>query len=122
MFKACSRCGRIHDSNYKCSHNKPIVNPTEEHALRSRTAWTKKSLEVREKAKFLCEVCKDGGVFTYDGLEVHHITKIRDNKELLLDNYNCVCLCQFHHEQAERGLIDREYLLELARKREDDLS
>lgn len=74
---------------------------------------------MRDKANYLCEVCRDLGVYTYDGLEVHHIVKLRDNPDGLLDNYNLVCLCAMHHKQADSGGIKQEYLRKLARKRED---
>ena len=88
--------------------------------MRSRFAWTKKSEEIREKAQYLCEVCRDKGKITYDQLEVHHIISIKENSSLLLDNYNLVCLCVEHHKQAENGEIDRDYLKKLAWDREEE--
>ena len=67
----------------------------------------------------MCEVCRDKGAYTYTSLEVHHIYKVRENKDKLLDNYNLICLCVEHHKQAEKGKIDKEYLRKLARKREE---
>ena len=119
-MRACSRCGKVHPYNYKCDHNKGDYKyeKSESSKLRSTNRWTQKSIEVRDKAHYLCEVCRDNGVITYDGLEVHHIEKLSDNKEGLLDNLNLVCLCQKHHREAESGEIDKEYLKELARLRE----
>ena len=120
MYKACPKCGKIHDSRYKCSAGaKPIYRGGEERAMRSTYAWTQKSKEIREKAQYLCEVCRDQGFYTYDGLEVHHIVKVRDNKDLLLDNSNLVCLCKDHHKQAEEGLLSARYLKQLAEGREE---
>ena len=118
MFKACSRCGKIHDSNYKCYAN-DIHKHRIERKLRSQYSWTKKSEEIRERAHYLCEVCKDKGIINYTDVEVHHITKVCDDSSKLLDNYNLVCLCQEHHKFADKGLLDKDYLLELAKKRED---
>lgn len=67
----------------------------------------------------MCEVCRDQNKIEYNNIEVHHITKVRDDETLLLDNYNLICLCQEHHEQADKGLIDKEYLQRLARQREE---
>ena len=122
MFKSCSRCGQIHDDKYKCKHNAPKIEysrygTTEEQKLRNTTAWHKKSIEIRQAANYLCEVCRDEGRYNYSDLEVHHITPIRANKERLLDNDNLVCLCVKHHKQADRGQIQAEYLRELARVR-----
>ena len=118
MYKACSRCGKIHDSRFKCNVGK-VFQGGEERELRAKYAWAKKSEEIRERANHLCEVCRDKGRYTYDRLEVHHIEKLRERKDLLLDNYNLVCLCQEHHKQADRGEIDKEYLSRLAMVRED---
>lgn len=119
MFKSCSRCGKIHDTRYKCNAGQDIYKSREERKLRSKNAWTEKSLEIRERANYLCEVCKDKGIITYDDIEVHHIVKVKDDSSKLLDNYNLVCLCQNHHKQADKGKIDVDYLLDLAKKRED---
>ena len=114
MKKACSRCGKIHDSNYKCNHGKVYQLRTDEHNTHK---WHKKSEQVRSEAMNLCEVCKAEGKYTYDNLEVHHIVKIKDNKDLLLEDSNLICLCQFHHRLAETGQLDQEYLRELAMQR-----
>lgn len=119
MWRACSRCGKIHDTAFKCYVNRQN-NDLIERKLRATYQWTQKSLEIRERANWLCEVCRDQGVITYDNLEVHHITSIRDDKTKLLDNLNLICLCEEHHTQAESGKLDSDYLRSLARKREEN--
>lgn len=119
MYKACSRCGKIHDSRFTCTANKPIKPTTDESNLRSKNQWTLKSLSIRGKANWLCEVCRDKGIYTFDGLEVHHIVKLREKPEKLLDDYNLVCLCMKHHKEADENKIDQDYLLRLARVREE---
>jgi 5-methylcytosine-specific restriction endonuclease McrA len=96
-----------------------VYSTTEERTLRNRSVWHRKSEEVRDKAHFLCEVCKDQGILNHRNLEVHHIVKLRDDETLMLDNYNLICLCSEHHHLADSGGIDVEYLKRLARKRED---
>lgn len=120
MYKSCSKCGKIHDTRFKCNAGNEIYKSMQERHLRSKNAWTEKSKEIRERANYLCEVCRDQGKITYENLEVHHITKVRDDESLLLDNYNLICLCQEHHKQADKGLIDKDYLLSLAKRREDE--
>ena len=120
MFKSCSKCGKIHDTKFKCYAGQDILKNREERKLRSQYVWTQKSEEIRERANHLCEVCRDRGAITYDNIEVHHIVKVKDDSSKLLDNYNLVCLCQEHHKQADKGEIDVDYLLELAKKREND--
>ena len=117
MFKSCSKCGKIHDSNYKCNVGR-IFTGGDERKLRSTYSWTKKSEEIRERANHLCEVCKDKGIITFKDVEVHHIVKVKDDESKLLDNENLICLCQEHHKQADKGLIETEYLLRLAMQRE----
>ena len=115
-YKACSKCGKIHPYGYNCAVG---VNryKVQEDKLRSRYAWTKKSKQIREDAGNLCEVCKDQGIATYNGLEVHHIEKLREHVDGLLDDDNLICLCTRHHKEADNGEIDKDYLRELVRKR-----
>ena len=117
MYKSCSRCGKIHDTRYKCNVGK-IYQDTEERKLRSKYSWTKKSTEIREKANYLCEICRDQGIINYDSVEVHHIVKVRDDKSKVLDDYNLLCLCPEHHRQADAHEIDIDYMLRLAKQRE----
>lgn len=114
MLKACSKCGKIHAYNYKC--NVGVDNnrdKTDEQRLRSKYAWTKKSKQIRADANNLCEVCRDKGIYTYDGLEVHHVTKLSVDKNGLLEDENLICLCVEHHKQADAGELSKEYLLSL---------
>ena len=121
-FKACSKCGKIHPYNYNCSvgvdSNRSKVA---EDRLRSRYAWTKKSKQIREDAGNLCEVCRDQGIATYDGLEVHHIEKLRENVDGLLDDNNLICLCVRHHKEADNGELEKDYLRKLVKKRRGEL-
>jgi len=117
MMKSCGKCGKIHPYNYKCDKGR-IYNGGIERELRNKYAWAQKSAEIRERAQGLCEVCRAQGLYTYKGLEVHHIIKLRDNPQGLLDNDNLVCLCVEHHKQADAGLIEIDFLRELALKRE----
>ena len=119
MMKSCSRCGKIHAYNFKCSANRDYSGGNER-KLRSKYSWTLKSREIRERANHLCEVCKDRGVYTYDNIEVHHIEKVKDNEDGLLDDFNLICLCQAHHKEADAGKLDKDYLWELVARREDN--
>lgn len=119
MYKSCSKCGKIHDSNYHCKVIRKNYGDAQERKLRSTWAWTQKSLEIREKAHYLCEVCRDQGEINYN-VEIHHIEKIREDTTKLLDNLNLVCLCVEHHKLADSGQIDKEYLKRLARMREGE--
>ena len=115
-LKACSKCGKIHPRGYNCNVGR-IYNKTDNDKLRSLYAWTKKAIQIKDDANGLCEVCKAQGVLTYDGLEVHHIIKLKDDPNGLLDDNNLICLCYYHHKQADNGELDADYLRELAKQR-----
>ena len=117
MLKACSRCGKLHDYNYKCTVGRKN-KIDEESKLRNKNKWHKKSEEIREASNYLCEVCRAEGIYNYKNIEIHHIEKLRERPDLLLDNYNLICLCKEHHEEADKGKIDKDYLLKLAAIRE----
>lgn len=118
QYYSCSKCNKVHVKGYKCNVGR-IYNGGEERVLRNSYAWQQKSLEIRERCNYLCEVCKDENKYTYNNLEVHHITKLIEDSSRLLDNYNLVCLCQEHHKKADKGEIDKDYLFKLAKIRED---
>ena len=117
MYKSCSRCGKIHPVGVSCSIRREYKGGIERELWRS-WSWQKKSMEIRDKAQGLCEVCRDYGTYTYKGLEVHHIEKVADNPDALLDDSNLVCLCVKHHKQADRGELSNDYLRRLAEYRE----
>ena len=112
---SCSKCGKIHPRGYKCGTRK--YKDTQERTLRSSYKWTMKSKQIREEANGLCEVCRDNGIYTYKGIEVHHILKLSDYPEGLLEDDNLVCLCVEHHKEADEGKIDIDYLRGLAKRR-----
>lgn len=119
MLFACSRCGRVHDRSYDCkAGSRRRYTNTEENKLRSRYSWKVKRQSVRERANYLCEVCRDQGDYTPKDIEIHHIIKLKDNPDGLLDDHNLIALCVDHHKQADRGEIDISYLRELADRRD----
>ena len=118
MLRSCTKCGRIHDINFKCNGGGRLPK-TKEQALRKRTSWTQKSIDIRERSLYLCSVCQDQGkARAEDDVEVHHIIKLRDDPSKFLDDDNLICLCVYHHKQADRGELSIDYLRELARKRD----
>lgn len=119
MYKTCSRCGKIHDYNYKCNKGK-IYKKNDIDKLRSTTRWTNKSIEIREASKYLCAVCLDEGIYNYDNIEVHHIVKLQDNQDLFLDNENLICLCKKHHKEADNNKLDKDYLINLVKLRDNN--
>ncbi len=119
MLRSCSRCGRIHSDNFTCKNGiRRKYSATEENKLRGLSAWKSKRESIKERALYLCEVCRDQGDYSRKALEVHHITKLKDNPDGLLDDDNLSCLCIYHHKQADKGEIDADYLRQLAKKRD----
>lgn len=112
MLKACSKCGRVHNSSFKCNAGR--LPQTNEQALRNLNKWHKKSESIRERSFYLCAICKESGDYTAKPVEIHHIVKLRDDPSGLLDDSNLICLCIEHHKQADRGEIDPDYLRKLA--------
>lgn len=125
-WTTCKYCGVVRRGNHNCPYKtkaKPKES-TEQRRFRNSQAWIKKSAEIKQKAKHLCEVCLDDkyntiNLLNYKDLETHHIEPIGENYDRRLDNYNLVVLCQQHHKMAEKGDIPKEYLFKLAEKRED---
>lgn len=123
IYKSCSKCGKIHDINFKCKANYKyeVRNDDEARKLRNKNSWKKKAIQIKEDSKYLCELCLEEGIYNYNDLEIHHIRKIKDDKARLLDNYNLICLCRSHHRLADNGTISEDHLFELAKKREEKI-
>lgn len=118
MLKSCSRCGKIHSYNHKCYHNKSNYH-NDIDRLRSTYEWQQKVEEIKDKNNYLCAVCKDNNIYNYKDIEVHHIEKLQQRPDLFLDNNNLICLCKRHHKDADNGKIEKEYLFELVKVRDN---
>ena len=117
IYKSCSRCGKLHPKGYVCNVGR-TYNGGEERTLRRKNAWKEKSEEIRERSRYLCAVCEYQGRYTYTGLEVHHIEKLKDREDLFLEDTNLVCLCTEHHKEADAGKISKEFLKTLVKLRD----
>ena len=121
MYKACSKCGRIHEVGKRCFIGVYARKRDDKSKDRNTYAWRKKRDAIKKSAGYLCEVCRDEGRYVYDDLEVHHIIKLHDAPERLLDDTNLICLCTRCHKKADAGEIVRERLFLLARKRNEGI-
>ena len=122
MLKTCSKCGIVPEGHI-CPYRKPRNNKRDSKAdkFRKTKAWINKSIEIRQRDRYLCVVCMNNlyntiSQYNYDKLEVHHITPINDDYNKRLDNDNLITLCNYHHKMAECGDIPREELYELIKK------
>lgn len=121
-YITCSRCGivkRGHICPYKTYKKKNKDSKADK--FRCTKVWTNKSLEIRQRDKYLCKVCINNlyhtiNTYNYNKLEVHHITPIEEDYNKRLDNDNLITLCNYHHKLAEVGEIPKEELYKLIDK------
>lgn len=125
MLKSCKYCNRIHDSKFDCGR-KPIRKKQGNNKDRFRwtQAWQKKRDEIKERDKYLCQICirklyNTINQYTYNGLEVHHTIPLEEDFDKRLDNNNLLTICGTHHEMAERGEIPRQLILNITKEQED---
>ena len=119
MKKTCKICGIV-DEDHKCPYRTPRKKSgdRESDKFRKSKAWTNKSIEIRQRDRYLCRVCEADlyntiRQFNFDKLEVHHIIPINEDYNKRLDNDNLITLCNYHHKMAEAGEIPRDLLQEL---------
>ena len=118
-YITCSRCGivpRGHRCPYKTYKKKAY--DTEADKFRKTKRWANKSIEIRQRDRYLCKVCEANlyntiQQFNYNELDVHHIEKLSENFEKRLDNDNLISLCRYHHKMADDGNIPKEVLHKL---------
>ena len=122
MLKTCSKCGVVNEEHI-CPYKKSRNNKRDSQAdkFRKTKAWTNKSIEIRQRDKYLCVVCMNNlyntiSTYNFNKLEVHHITPINEDYNKRLDNDNLITLCNYHHKLAEEGYISREELYRLIKE------
>jgi 5-methylcytosine-specific restriction endonuclease McrA len=131
MLKSCSACGKIHDSKHICKQRQSAINARqyryknnrEIDKFRSSTAWKTKGEEIKERDKYLCQICirKLYGTikqYTYDSLSVHHAESLEKAWDKRLDNNNLITGCDRHHEMMESGEIPLEVVIKIINEQE----
>ncbi len=125
MLKACSYCGRIHDSSYVCPQKaqRQLKYPKDTRAaeLRNSSRWQKTRDWIRRRDYNVCQLCLrnyEGTVRLYEteGLSVHHIVSLEEDESKAFDEDNLITLCRLHHEMAEEGRVPREDLIKIAKE------
>jgi 5-methylcytosine-specific restriction endonuclease McrA len=116
---------RIHDTKFDCG-KKPQrrKEKNDKDRFRSTAAWQRKTVEIKNRDSYLCQVCirklyDTYRQYTYDGLEVHHVIPLQEDFDRRLDNESLITLCERHHEMAERGEIPRGELLNIVQEQEN---
>lgn len=118
QLRVCSRCGKLHKTGYRCyanSRNYYKHNP-ELRKFRSSNAWKKKAEEIKERDKYLCQVCLSNNIFNYKDLSVHHIIPASVSEERRLDNSNLITVCERCHQDCEKGKIPKETQFKLVKQ------
>lgn len=115
MLKACGKCGRIHDSKFKCTESQKYKCDKRIEQFRNSQAWKNKAKEIKERDGYMCVACLnglEGTIIKYNSinLSVHHIVPINSDFDKRFNNNNLITLCRYHHEQAEKGLIKPDTL------------
>ena len=124
MLKSCKYCGRIHDSKHDCGRKPQRQKQgNEKDRFRWTKAWQRKREEIKERDKYLCQICirklyDTETQYSYSSLEVHHAVPLEEDYEKRLDDDNLITLCERHHEKAERGEIPRKEILMIVREQE----
>jgi 5-methylcytosine-specific restriction enzyme A len=125
MLRSCKYCSGIHDTRETCAA-KPTrkkFKKTDADSFRQSTLWKKKSIEIRQRDKGLCQVCirqlyNTTQQYTFDTIEVHHVVPLHEDIRKGLSNTNLLALCKYHHYMADHGGIPREEQLEIVREQE----
>ncbi len=112
MLKTCSICDKTHDFNKICKRVS-AKKSTIESKFRKSYQWTIKSKQIRLRDKYLCQMCIRNKyafncLYNYNELEVHHIVPINEDYNLRLDDMNLITLCRYHHEMAEKQIINKK--------------
>ena len=120
----CKYCGIV-ERGHVCPHKKSREKSGDRQSdkFRKTKAWTNKSIEIRQRDKYLCQVCLRNlyntlNSLSYKTVEVHHIEPIANNYNKRLDNDNLISLCSYHHKMADKGLIPKEALQNIVRELE----
>ncbi|SNR85856.1 hypothetical protein SAMN05446037_100155 [Anaerovirgula multivorans] len=115
---------RIHDSKYDCG-KKPQRKKkgNEKDRFRWTQAWQKKREEIKQRDKYLCQICIRNlydtfKQYNYIDLEVHHAESLEDAFDKRLDNDNLITICERHHELAEKGDIPLKVILDIIKEQE----
>lgn len=124
MLKSCQYCQKIHDSRYDCERKPQKINRRSEHdRFRYTSAWQKKRESIRERDRYLCQICirrlyDTVRIFNSENLSVHHADRLNDSYEQRLDDSNLLTLCERHHKMADNGTIPKELILSIIQEQQ----
>lgn len=133
MLRSCQYCGRIHDSKYLCPQKQKQIKTRQSYRSKDNQqiysfhrshGWKDKSIEIRQRDNYCCQVCIRGlydpiRKYETDDISVHHIIPIAEDWDRRLNNDILISLCRRHHEMAETGEISRDELMRIAEEQEN---
>lgn len=125
MLKSCKFCGKVHDSKYNCG-KKPVrkkIKYTQADRFRSTRDWTEKSIEIKRRDNYLCQICirnlyNTFRQYNYNMLSVHHAIPINADWDRRLDNDNLITVCSMHHKMCEDGEVPYEVVKQIIDEQE----
>ena len=120
----CAHCGVV-KRGHICPYRKKRIKNGDNQADRFRKTkvWTDKSIEIRQRDRYLCQVCLRNlyntlNFLSYKTVDVHHITPLSEDYKKRLDNDNLICLCRYHHKMADDGKIPKKVLLDIVKEKQ----
>lgn len=108
----CPVCGKVHTGH--CIVKSYNERNSQSDKFRNTQLWKRTAKSILERDFHCCRVCLAAGILTNRGLSVHHIVPISEDYDRRLDAGNLITLCKYCHAKAERGVIPRARLFELA--------
>lgn len=114
MKHYCTVCHTIHEGRCQPPRYAARKRNSEADCFRNTQIWRKASERIRRRDYNCCRVCLKAGIIESRDLSVHHIVPVVVDYDKRLDEDNLITLCRYHHEQAERGIIRKRELLDMA--------
>ena len=117
----CRYCGIV-PRGHQCPNKKSRQKADNSKAVKFRNTkvWMRKSIEIKQRDRYLCQLCLRSLYNTIDWLnyktiEVHHIVGINEDYNKRLDNDNLISLCSYHHKMADKGDIPKQVLQDIVK-------
>ena len=95
MLRTCNVCGGIHQEDKMCKRKYPSKKNSKANSFRNTNDWITKREQIKRRDKYLCQVCLMNNIYTYNNLQVHHITPIKFFVHNLLLFHRKSLLCSF---------------------------
>lgn len=125
MLTSCKYCGRIHQKNYDCGMKPQRKRQalTKIDRFRHSREWKEKSISIRERDNYLCQICirkmySTIHQYNYNNLSVHHAIPVGADWDKRLDDDNLITSCSMHHEMMEDGTISYEEVKQIIEEQE----